>query len=102
MIVIQGSVRVRAEDVERVRAVAHWLVPATRDDPGCLHYAYAHDMFDPTLIHIIQRWEDETALQAHLSSPHAVRLSEFLRKIQLSELLVKSYAASCEDILMGG
>ncbi|MBL8558411.1 MAG: antibiotic biosynthesis monooxygenase [Hyphomonadaceae bacterium] len=102
MIVVQGSVRIRAEDSERLRATAVWLVPAARNEPGCRMYSLAHDMLDPTLIHIAQCWESEEAFAAHTRTPHATRLGEFMRKITLQELLVKSYVGEGENIIMGG
>lgn len=102
MILVQGSVRIRAEDSERLRAMAAWMVPAARAEPGCLLYALAPDMLDPTLIHITQRWEDEAAFAAHTRTPHANRLGEFMRKIPLQELLVKSFLGESENIVMGG
>ncbi len=58
-------------------------------------------MLDPTVLHVIERWEDEAAFEAHLATAHAKRMNEFLGKIGVIELLIKSYAASDGNVLMG-
>ena len=46
------------------------MVAASRAEPGCLAYNYAEDVLEPGLIHVIERWTDDTALAAHFRTPH--------------------------------
>ena len=32
--------------------------------------AYAQDLLDPALIHVVERWRDRAALAAHFAMPH--------------------------------
>lgn len=102
MLIVQGTVRVRAEDVERVRAAVSWYAPTTRAEEGCIHYALAHDMLDPTLLHVIERWVDEAAFDAHVASAHVKRINEFMSKIGPLELNLRSYIAHDENLMAGG
>ena len=41
MIVIEGTVRIPPENVERARAVMEQMIRASRAEPGCIDYAYS-------------------------------------------------------------
>ena len=102
MIIVQGSARVRAVDIERVRAMCAWYVTAARDEPGCLYFALTQDMLDPCLLHVCERWIDEESFVDHLQSGHARRLGEFMQKIEMMDVSFMSYAADAENQIMGG
>lgn len=102
MIIVQGAVRVRPEDIERVRAAAAWYVPASREDPGCLYFALTQDILDPSLLHVCERWVDEESFSEHMKTPHARRLGEFMGKIQMLDVNFMSYVAEGENLIMGG
>lgn len=46
------------------------MIDASRAEAGCLEYVYAEDLFVPGLIHVKERWTDQTALDAHFASAH--------------------------------
>lgn len=33
--------------------------------PGCIYYAFAQDLVDPNLFHLVEGWEDEAAYERH-------------------------------------
>lgn len=102
MIIVQGTARVRPQDLERVRAMAAWYVPASRDDHGCLYFSLTQDMLDPSLLHVCERWADEESFAEHLRTEHARRLNEFMAKIQIMDVNFMSYIADGENLIMGG
>ena len=69
MIVVQGWVRVREADADALRAAARELAAATRQEAGNRAYAFAEDVNEPGLFHIIERWDSEEAVAAHMLSP---------------------------------
>lgn len=61
--------------------LARDLVVETRAEDGCLHYAYATDASVPTRLQLSEWWRDETALLAHLHTPHLGRFRSELRRL---------------------
>ena len=49
------------------------MITASRAEEGCLAYSYAEDILEPGLIHVAERWKDETALKRHWKSEHLVQ-----------------------------
>src|SRR5690606_21594325 len=70
MILVTGHVRVRPEDLDRLRPHIRAVLTETRKEKGCLVYAFGEDFLDPGLIRIVERWEDWPSLEAHGKTPH--------------------------------
>ncbi len=72
MIIVQGWVRLAsAEETERrLVAAVEMMRATTAEESGCLAYAYASDLADAALLHVVERWRDEAALNGHLATPH--------------------------------
>lgn len=70
MIIVMGTVRVPVENIGAILPAMERVVSATRQEPGCISYAYAQDMLEPGLIHIAEKWRDRDALAAHFKAPH--------------------------------
>ena len=64
----------REGEEERVLAVLEQLAPASRAEPGCLHYQPCRDRDDPRRFLIFEVYADEDAVQAHGESEHFRRL----------------------------
>lgn len=69
-VVIAGTVRVPAENLEAFRPHMARMLAASRAEDGCLTYSYAIDVEDPGLIRVFEAWRDEAALQAHFKTAH--------------------------------
>ena len=102
MIVVQGVAKVHPEDMPALRVAAAVMVPATRAEPGCNAYAYAEDMLDPGVVHIVEQWRDDAAIAAHFASPHMATFNAALGKARILALKVTAYTVTDEKVLMGG
>jgi len=69
-ILIAGTIRLPADNLDAARPAMAAMVNASRAEPGCLAYSYAQDVLDPGLIHVIERWADGDALATHFTMPH--------------------------------
>ena len=49
------------------------LAPLSPDEPGCRLYQPCRDPADPQVIHIVEIYDDEAALEAHTTSEHFER-----------------------------
>lgn len=91
MICVLGSIRVRDDDVSRLKPALVRHVNTTRAEAGCDHYALAHDVIDPAVIQVSERWVDQVALGAHLVGDPMVRFSIDLRAAKILSACVDSY-----------
>ena len=86
MLLVTGSARFHADDIEAMREAAHEMVTESRKEAGCQTYAYAFDLFDPTLMHIVEKWDDRAALQLHFDAPHMKTWRAKLAGLRFSDL----------------
>jgi len=70
MLLIVGTMRLPAENLDAARPAMRRMVEASRAEPGCLLYVYAEDLFDPGLIHVTEKWTDQAALDRHCTTAH--------------------------------
>ena len=95
MIIVEGWVRMSAEDIETLRPAAQAMVRATKTaEPGCLEYAFAADLFEPGLLRIIERWQDEAALTAHFATPDMAAFNQALGGATITGASIKVYAGA--------
>ena len=59
---------------ERTLAILEELAPASRAEPGCLHYQPCRDREDLRRFLIFEVYVDDDALRAHSESEHFQRL----------------------------
>ena len=65
---IVATFAVRPEHVDEFIAIARaTLVAPTRRERGCLQYDLCQDTADPTRFAMIEAWESDAALDAHLA-----------------------------------
>ena len=86
MLLVYGSARFHADDIDAMREAAHDMVSKSRDEEGCIAYSYAFDLFDPTLMHIVEKWDDRAALARHFEMPHMKTWRATLATLRISDL----------------
>lgn len=102
MILIQGYIKVSPDNVARLKEAAAPLIAATRQEAGCLAYAFAEDIGEPGLIHIAERWADDAALAAHNKAPHLAAFMGAMPTLGVAGVRIARYDASGEKVLIGG
>jgi quinol monooxygenase YgiN len=70
MLLIVGTVRLPAGQMDAARPMMEAMVEASRAETGCVEYSYAEDVLDAGLVHVKERWVDRAALDAHFRSAH--------------------------------
>lgn len=68
MIIVVATMHVAPEDRDRYLDSKRGQVTATRDETGCLEYAYAADADDPGKVRLLEQWESMADLEAHLAA----------------------------------
>jgi quinol monooxygenase YgiN len=70
MLIVLAKAQVSAEALAAAKAAIADMVVASNAEDGCIAYAFTQDLGDPTVIHIVEKWQDEAALAAHFATPH--------------------------------
>jgi quinol monooxygenase YgiN len=65
VLIVTGSIRARADTIERVLALSLEHVQRSRQEPGCLFHSVHHDAEDPLRLVFLEQWVDADALRAH-------------------------------------
>lgn len=95
MIIIEGAFRIT--ELARARQPMEAMIEASRTEPGCIDYAYAIDLMDPSLVRVSERWENRQALDAHLKSDHIRAWRAAWADIGASGRDLRMYEAEPED-----
>ena len=75
MIKVVANDYVKAECVEEYLPVIKELVEKTNAlDPGCIKYELCKDVNDPAHFVMLEEWEDQKSLDAHMKSAHFLEI----------------------------
>jgi len=66
---------IREDAIEQFLTIMKELVEKTcKLDKGCISYQLARSVSDPTHFAVIEEWEDQASLDAHMQAAHFVEL----------------------------
>jgi quinol monooxygenase YgiN len=100
LILVTGHLRVPPDKVEALRPHMRNVIEATRNEDGCILYAFAEDVLDPGMIRIVERWRDWPSLDAHGKAAHIAAWSAVVKdKGGVLSREVIAHAAGEERIL---
>lgn len=98
MIIVEGTARLSPEKWEKARAGMEKMIRASREEEGCIDYAYSVDLLDPGLMRIIERWKDREALAYHFSTPHMAEFRALLAEVRPDDITVRMFDAEPEAL----
>lgn len=96
MIIVQVEVIVEPGAASKVVDAVKKMETATRQEAGCLKYAFSVDIADPGMIRVTERWESMDAIKAHLASPHMAEFNKAVGALQPKGLDIKAYEVARE------
>jgi quinol monooxygenase YgiN len=70
MIIVSGSMRINPDARQLAIDAGSEMMAATRSEPGNRVYSFAFSFDDPALVRVYEEWDDQAALDAHMSSAH--------------------------------
>jgi quinol monooxygenase YgiN len=70
VILVLGTIRIPTGSLDIVRPAMATMIDASRREDGCLAYTYSLDVLDNGLIHVVEKWRDRAALNAHFTTAH--------------------------------
>ncbi|MGG3467385.1 putative quinol monooxygenase [Neobacillus pocheonensis] len=64
--------------------IAREVISETKKEKGGITYSLHQDINDPTILTMLEEWEDEDALNQHNKSEHVLKIVPELRKLRES------------------
>lgn len=98
MIVIEGTVGIPPENVERARTVMEQMIRASRTAPGSIDYAYSIDVLDTGRVCLTERRESLAALDLHFTTAQVTTWRAFYPRPGLTDRSLRLYEADPEPI----
>jgi quinol monooxygenase YgiN len=92
MIVVTGTFRFPPERIAEALPAMDRVILASREEQGCLSYAYAQDVIDPGLFHVIEAWVNGEMLARHMATPHMEAWKEEREALGFSDRAVTMHA----------
>ena len=93
MLMVIGTAKLGAGALDQGREARDAMITASRQEEGCIDYAYAVDVLDPSLLRITEKWVDEAALVEHFQTTHMAAFQMALGELDIAILDVKKFQA---------
>jgi quinol monooxygenase YgiN len=94
MIIINAVIETNPGAVAAMRDAVAVMEKASRAEPGCIGYAFATDINNPTNLRVVEHWTDMDSLKAHMAMPHMAAFGEAMRKNPPKRVDVKMFDAT--------
>lgn len=91
MILVVGTVKLPDGGLEKLVPAAAVMIAETLKEDGCIRYAYAQDLVDPSIMHVSEAWRDLDALIAHSTVDHMNVWSAAVGEVGVLERNLKRY-----------
>ena len=102
MIIVTGQVKFAEGEIQRLTPAFRMNIQATQGEAGCARYAYGVDVADPNLLHVVEEWSDEEAVNSHMNTPHMAELMTALGSAKIEGINIVAYEAHFLKTLLGG
>lgn len=91
MLLVLGTVRLPAENLDAARPIMKRMADASRAEEGCVEYGYAEDVFEPGLIYVKEMWTDQGVLDRHFASAHIAEWRAAWRSLGIGDRDLRVY-----------
>ena len=100
MIIITGTIKLDSiDEANRVLPALIGRAGRSRQDQGNIDYQFSQSIEDPTEFQLMEKWEEEASLNAHLKIPDE-EFGELMTTAKIERAVVVSYDATNERELM--
>lgn len=80
-VIVVATLQVKPGSEEAARALVTETIEATHLEEGCRTYALHISKQDPAQFVILERWDDQAALDGHFVTPHMAKLGAVARDL---------------------
>lgn len=101
MLVIHAEIRIPADEVDTLAAVARPMCEKSEAEEGCHLYAFSVDVSEPGLVRITEEWESQEALDAHFQTPHMGDFQAGMAGLTSPNVKATKFMVSSSEDMMG-
>ncbi len=94
MIIVSGTIRIDAADVEAAMALGATMAEASLAEEGCSAYGFWQNPSDPTQARVFEEWASQEALDLHFATPHMADFMAGLGQLTISDMDLHKYEVS--------
>jgi quinol monooxygenase YgiN len=91
MIIVSGTLRVDAADVDTAMTLGATMAEASLAEEGCTAYGFWQSPADPTLVRVFEEWASQDAIDLHFATPHMADFMAGLGQLTISEMDLHKY-----------
>ena len=102
MIVVTGHIDFDPERRGEFLAALDPLAKGSRADPGCIQYTFGADLENPGRVHVVEQWESDELMQAHMAAPHSATFAKAMRSIGVLNVRATKHEVAASQPLFGG
>ncbi len=101
MIIVGGYIDFETEaEVAPMIDAVNTMVSATLKESGCVDYCFSVDIGDPKRVRLFEVWIDQTALDAHMQTPHMAAFMEAAMAAKPAGISISAYEAGSATKMM--
>jgi quinol monooxygenase YgiN len=100
MIIIAGTISFDPAKRETLESGFNAMQAETLQEAGCLHYEIYNSRTEAGTVLILEKWESDEALAAHMQSPHMAAFGGVMGSIGITGIDIKKYSGATEGPLM--
>jgi quinol monooxygenase YgiN len=93
MLIVLAKAKVGEGAMGAARTAIADMVAASNAEEGCIAYAFTQDVLDPTVLHIVEKWQDDAALAAHFATPHMAAFGAAIAGLDFQVIEVVKFQA---------
>ncbi|MDR2713788.1 MAG: antibiotic biosynthesis monooxygenase [Clostridiales bacterium] len=94
MIIVHAFIEVKDGMAQEFIKAAAKCVEATRQENGNNFYTLYTDSFDPLKFVVVEEWESQSALDAHMQTPHFITFGGEIENLLAAPLDIKVFEAA--------
>lgn len=100
MLIVLAKCKVGADAAAAAKAAIADMVAASNAESACIAYTFTQDMLDPSVLHIVEKWQDDAALAAHFATPHMAAFGAAIASLDFQVIEAIKYSADDGTPLM--
>lgn len=93
MLIVLAKAKLGDGALEAAKPAIAAMVAASNAEEGCIAYAFTQDLGDPSIIHIVEKWQDDAALAAHFATPHMAAFGAAIARLDFKVIEAVKFAA---------
>jgi quinol monooxygenase YgiN len=101
MIIVAGEIVVDPSAIPQVRDALAKMEQETRNEAGCITYAFSQDICAPEMVRIFERWNSMADIELHMKTPHMAEFMGSVVALAPKSMEIKAYDGATEVALPG-